>query len=64
VAVANDIQAVFDYIDAHQEEFIERLWTLCQQPSVAAQVLGMQETAATVAEQSNTHVLDRLGGTE
>jgi acetylornithine deacetylase/succinyl-diaminopimelate desuccinylase-like protein len=53
VRVASDLQAVFDYIDAHQEDFIERLRRLCQQPSVAAQSLGMQETAEMVAQSIN-----------
>src|SRR5215211_1800944 len=35
----------FDYIDAHRDEFVERLRTLCRQPSVSAQNLGLLETA-------------------
>ena len=58
------MQAVFDYIDAHQEKFIERLRTLCQQPSVAAQCLGMRETAAIAAEFINAHIFDHFEGTE
>jgi acetylornithine deacetylase/succinyl-diaminopimelate desuccinylase-like protein len=36
---------VFDYVDAHRDEFVERLRTLCRQPSVSAQSLGLLETA-------------------
>jgi len=47
------MQAVFDYIDTHQEEFIERLRTLLKQPSVAAHSLGIQETAEMAADAIN-----------
>ena len=42
------LQPVFDYIDAHAAEFVERLRTLCRQPSVSAQNLGLLETAVMV----------------
>jgi acetylornithine deacetylase/succinyl-diaminopimelate desuccinylase-like protein len=38
------------YIDAHVDSFIERLRTLVNQPSVAAENLGIEECAALVAE--------------
>lgn len=41
---------VFDYIDAHRQEFIERLQWLCRQPSIAAQNVGIRETAQMVAQ--------------
>ena len=45
------MQPVFDYIDAHSEEYIELLKKFCRQPSVAAQHLGMTEMAQMVQEQ-------------
>src|SRR2546425_2745567 len=41
---------VFDYIDAHRQEFIERLQWLCRQPSIAAQNVGIRENAQMVAQ--------------
>ncbi len=41
---------VFDYIDAHRQEFVERLQWLCRQPSIAAQNIGIRETAQMVAQ--------------
>ncbi len=43
------MQDIFDYIDQHADEFVERLQTLCRQPSIAAQGKGMAETADMVA---------------
>src|SRR2546428_2064146 len=40
---------VFGYIDGHRQQFIERLQELCRQPSIAAQNIGIQETARMVA---------------
>lgn len=39
---------ILHYIDQHADEYIERIRKLCQQPSVAAQNLGMTETATMV----------------
>lgn len=44
------MQDVFDYIDAHQETFVQRVQRLCRQPSIAAQNVGIQETARMVAQ--------------
>jgi acetylornithine deacetylase/succinyl-diaminopimelate desuccinylase-like protein len=38
------LQPVFDYIDQHADEFVERLRELCRQPSVSAQNVGLAET--------------------
>jgi acetylornithine deacetylase/succinyl-diaminopimelate desuccinylase-like protein len=38
------------YVDAHADRFIAQLQTLCRQPSVAAQNLGLVETARIVLE--------------
>jgi acetylornithine deacetylase/succinyl-diaminopimelate desuccinylase-like protein len=44
------MQDVFAYIDQHRDRFIERLQWLCRQPSIAAQNIGIQETAQMVAQ--------------
>jgi acetylornithine deacetylase/succinyl-diaminopimelate desuccinylase-like protein len=44
------MQDVFAYIDQHREQFIERLQWLCRQPSIAAQGVGIEETARMVAQ--------------
>ena len=44
------MQDVFAYIDQHRDRFIERLQWLCRQPSIAAQNVGVQETAQMVAQ--------------
>lgn len=44
------MQDVFAYIDQHCDRFVERLQWLCRQPSIAAQNVGIQETARMVAQ--------------
>src|SRR3970040_1251982 len=44
------MQDVFAYIDEHLPSFIERLQWLCRQPSIAAQNVGIPETARMVAQ--------------
>ena len=39
---------LFAYIDDHADEYVESLRRLLQQPSVAAQNVGMAETAGLV----------------
>lgn len=41
---------IFGYVDEHRQQFIERLQWLCRQPSIAAQNVGIQETARMVAQ--------------
>ncbi len=41
---------IYAYIDAHAEEYIQALQALCRQPSIAAQGIGMEETAHMVLE--------------
>jgi len=41
---------IFAYIDEHREQFIARLQWLCRQPSIAAQNVGIRETAQMVAQ--------------
>ena len=43
------MQEIYDYIDQHADNYVERLRTLCRQPSIAAQDVGMAETADMVA---------------
>jgi acetylornithine deacetylase/succinyl-diaminopimelate desuccinylase-like protein len=44
------LEPVFNYVDQHADAFVERLRTLCQQPSVSAQNLGLEETFAMVED--------------
>ncbi|HEY3059672.1 MAG TPA: M20/M25/M40 family metallo-hydrolase [Chloroflexota bacterium] len=39
------LEPVFAYVDQHADEFVERLRTLCRQPSISAQNVGLLETA-------------------
>jgi len=39
---------VFQYVDAHRAEYVELLRGLCRQPSIAAQGIGLHETAGQV----------------
>ena len=39
---------VLQYIDAHQDEYVDVLRRLCRQPSIAAQGIGLSETAEKV----------------
>jgi acetylornithine deacetylase/succinyl-diaminopimelate desuccinylase-like protein len=39
------MQDIYDYIDQHADEYVERLRALCRQPSIAAQNRGMAKTA-------------------
>ena len=39
---------VFQYVDAHRVEYVELLRGLCRQPSIAAQGIGLHETAGQV----------------
>jgi acetylornithine deacetylase/succinyl-diaminopimelate desuccinylase-like protein len=43
------MQDIYSYIDQHADEYVERLRALCRQPSIAAQNVGMAETADMVA---------------
>ncbi len=44
------MEKVLQYIDHHADEFIGRVQALCRQPSIAAQGIGMQETAAVATD--------------
>src|SRR5262245_32615326 len=49
-AERDTLEPVFQYVDAHATEFVDRLRTLCRQPSVSAQNLGLLETAGLVED--------------
>jgi acetylornithine deacetylase/succinyl-diaminopimelate desuccinylase-like protein len=42
------MQDVYQYIDDHRDEYLEQVRTLCRQPSISAQNIGIQETAEMV----------------
>jgi acetylornithine deacetylase/succinyl-diaminopimelate desuccinylase-like protein len=42
------MEDIYEYIDQHAEEYVEELRALCRQPSIAAQNVGMAETAEMV----------------
>ncbi len=44
------MKEILQYIDDHADEFIARVQRLCRQPSIAAQGIGMDETAAIVGD--------------
>jgi acetylornithine deacetylase/succinyl-diaminopimelate desuccinylase-like protein len=46
-----------EYVDANRGRFLDELKSLCAQPSIAAQGIGLDETAGLVQER-----LERLGG--
>jgi len=52
------MQAVYDTIDAHANEYVEDLQTLVQQPSVSAQGIGLRECAQLVRDMMHRDGLD------
>jgi acetylornithine deacetylase/succinyl-diaminopimelate desuccinylase-like protein len=56
--IALELQAVFDWIDAHRQEAIVDLQRLVQQPSVSAQKIGLKECADLVVEIMHADGLD------
>ena len=40
-----DLARVFAYVDAHQQEFIDRLLAYVARPSISAHGVGIRETA-------------------
>ena len=38
-----DLKELYDYVDAHAQEYIELLQKFCRQPSISAQNVGMRE---------------------
>jgi acetylornithine deacetylase/succinyl-diaminopimelate desuccinylase-like protein len=52
------MQDIYDYIDAHTEEYIRDLQTLVRQPSVSAQNIGLRECAELVLTMMREDELD------
>ncbi|MFT6272775.1 MAG: acetylornithine deacetylase/succinyl-diaminopimelate desuccinylase-like protein, partial [Dinoroseobacter sp.] len=44
------MQEIYDYIDAHADEFVRDLQTFVQQPSVSAQDIGLRDCAALIRD--------------
>ena len=44
------LQPVFEHIDQHQDEYMQRLFEYLRQPSISAQGVGIRETAALLVE--------------
>ncbi len=44
-----DLSAVFAYIDAHRQDYLDRLFAYLRQPSISAHGLGIAETAEHIA---------------
>ena len=44
------MQDIYDYIDAHADEFVRDLQTFVQQPSVSAQDIGLRDCAALIRD--------------
>ena len=56
--MTDSMQAVYDYIDAHADEYIRDLQTLVRQPSVSAQGIGLRECAELVRDMMHRDGLD------
>ncbi|QXT40274.1 M20/M25/M40 family metallo-hydrolase [Gymnodinialimonas ceratoperidinii] len=47
----SDMKEIYDYIDAHADEFIADLQEFVQQPSISAQDIGLRDCAALIRDQ-------------
>ena len=52
------MQDIYDYIDAHADEYVRDLQTLVRQPSVSAQNIGLRECAGLVLKMMHEDGLD------
>jgi acetylornithine deacetylase/succinyl-diaminopimelate desuccinylase-like protein len=52
------MQDIYDYIDAHADEYVRDLQTLVRQPSISAQGIGLRECAELVLQMMHTDGLD------
>ncbi len=52
------MQDVYQYIDDHRDEYLREVQELCRRPSISAQNIGIQETAAYVKG-----MLEKVGAT-
>ncbi|HWV23101.1 MAG TPA: M20/M25/M40 family metallo-hydrolase [Thermomicrobiales bacterium] len=48
--MTHDLSDVYTYIDEHKDDYIRQLQEMLQQPSIAAQALGMEEMANKVGD--------------
>lgn len=46
----SDMKEIYDYIDAHADEYVADLQTFVQQPSVSAQDIGLRDCAALIRD--------------
>src|SRR6476659_9941473 len=44
-----DLTDIFNYIDAHRQDYLDRLFAYLRQPSISAHGLGIAETAEMIA---------------
>jgi len=58
--MTDSMQAVYDYIDAHADEYVRDLQTLVRQPSVSAQGIGLRECAELVRDMMHRDGLDAV----
>lgn len=49
MSTAADLSDIFAYIDAHRQEYLDRLFAYLRQPSISAHGLGIAETAEMIA---------------
>lgn len=52
------MQDIYDYIDAHSDEYVQDLQTLVRQPSISAQNVGLRECAELVLQMMRADGLD------
>ena len=52
------MQDIYEYIDAHAEEYVGDLQTLVRQPSISAQGVGLRECAELVIQMMQRDGLD------
>jgi acetylornithine deacetylase/succinyl-diaminopimelate desuccinylase-like protein len=56
--MTTSMQAIYDYIDAHADEYVRDLQTLVRQPSISAQNVGLRECAQLVLDMMRGDGLD------
>ncbi|WP_367924898.1 M20/M25/M40 family metallo-hydrolase [uncultured Ruthenibacterium sp.] len=49
-----DLKELYDYVDAHAQEYIELLQKFCRQPSISAQNLGIREMVDMIQEEMHS----------
>jgi acetylornithine deacetylase/succinyl-diaminopimelate desuccinylase-like protein len=56
--IMDSMQAIYDYIDAHADEYVRDLQALVRQPSVSAQNIGLRDCAELVIRMMHRDGLD------